>query len=163
MAYDATDFVSQSQPSDAEKEPLSPTPRLLDRDPKSLTEPRERLEYLRDFLREKVDPAKFDMQNFSADPSDGDFCSASQVRTGCGTTACIAGWCQALFTDDSIVDGSEAERLLGLGYMPAQVLFYANAYPMVGCAPTYWDATPNQAANVLDHLLRTGEVDWSVA
>lgn len=133
-------------------------------DPLALTTPRERLEYLRDFLR-GLPAARFNMGNFSetVDGYDTDL-SAYEVRHNCGTTACIAGWAEALFTNSNCIshDG-EATRLLGLSHVAASLLFYANADNEDDGAETYWDATPQQAANVLDHLIRTGEVDWSKA
>lgn len=120
MAYDATDFTA----------PV----RMLDRDPKSLTEPRERLEYLRDFLRE-LPPERFDM-------------AIVEEHRECGTVACIAGWRDHLFGDCDVFPPTANHAEL---FMPR------------GWCDRSFAPTPTQAANVLDHLLRTGDVDWSVA
>lgn len=55
-------------------------------DPLTLTEPRQRLEYMRDFLR-GLPPERFDMGSSDA-PKDA---------RDCGTPACIAGWSIAVF------------------------------------------------------------------
>lgn len=134
MAYDATDFTA----------PV----RLLDRDPKSLTEPRERLEYLRDFLRERVKPKEFDMWGIP-DPHD--------TGTGkCGSPACIAGWALAIMGSDHLCITHIGPAMFGLTVGVSMELFG-------GITPLKAAATPTQAANVLDHLLRTGEVDWTAA
>jgi hypothetical protein len=135
---------------------------LIERDPKSITDPRERLMYLRDFLR-RLPSERFDMNYFAYSAElDSIHVSAEQVRAGCGTTACIAGWCEALFTDNLDVHGTTpAQGLLGLSDGNSSSLFYANDTEDGRLA--YWDATPTQAANVLDNLLKTGVVDWGVA
>lgn len=149
MPYDAENFS---------------TVRLLDVDPKTITDPKERLMYLRDFLRQ-LPPDRFDMNRFAYAGEGVDYISAERVRTDCGTTACVAGWCVALFTDDADIDGSwRARDLLALSDEQSSILFYANAWdPEDEERPTYWGATPQDAANVLEHLIQTGEVDWSKA
>lgn len=152
MAYDSENFiVSQSLPC-AETGPNRPSsplaPRLLDRDPKSLTEPRERLEYLRDFLRARVKPKQFDMWGIP-DPHD--------TGTGkCGSPACIAGWALALMGDDYLCIIEVGPKMFGLTPSASMDLFGE-------ITPVKARATPTQAANVLDHLIRTGEVRWDLA
>lgn len=139
MAYDATDFTA--------------TVRMLDRDPKSLTEPRERLEYLRDFLRE-LPSHKFTMQSWGH----------NLTKEHCGSPGCICGWTNSLFPESPLFigDTDAAGLALGISWRAAKELFE----PVVEQREDYTvyrSATPTQAANVLDHLIRTGEVDWSVA
>lgn len=125
-------------------------------DPLTITEPKARLEYLRDFLR-TLPEERFDILSFADAPGWPEYCddpiSAADVRNDCGTTACIAGWAEALFTEVEDIGGN-AEELLGLGEPVANKLFHG--FPRGNIRPA-------QAADVLDHLIRTGEVDWSVA
>lgn len=150
MAYDATDFV------------VTETPAPVVRDPRSITDPRERVAYLRDFLRE-LPPERFDMASlYSKHGRDtymhGNGEAISYVK-GCGTAACIAGWTIAVFAPKVRVrEGAPiAEDLLGLTDLQGNDLFLPSGF-------TQQDfATPAQAANVLDHYLATGKIDWSVA
>jgi hypothetical protein len=73
---------------------------------------------------------------------------------GCDSAACIGGWTN--FVVGGMGKGMfNAQRALDL---PSPELFY----------PTYegdtnpYDATCAQAVRVLDRLLETGEVDWSI-
>lgn len=161
MAYDSENFiVSQSLPC-AETGPNSPSsplaPRLLDRDPKSLKTPRERLVFLRDFLRE-LPPERFDM---------GDSGDSEDAGTGsCGSPACIGGWSRALFGNpgapwDCIA--TIGASVLDLRRDVAWALFYPDSEICLAPYRSAYTAQPAEAANVLDHLIRTGEVDWSVA
>lgn len=152
MAYDAEHFIATvTKPIDY----------------RAITEPRERLVALSAFLR-GLSPERFDMGYFSSvvgDP-EGEYISATQIRTDCGTTACIAGWAVALFTVNERADGSGlAKNMLGLTDQQAGTLFYANstAYDDDEEAVAYWDATPTQAANVIDNYLATGVIDWGKA
>lgn len=137
--------------------------RHLTVDPLSITEPRERLAYLRDFLR-ALPPSRFNMSYFSHAPADDEHdLRATRIRSDCGTTACIAGWAVALFTYSDVADGmGVASTLLGLPIDVAEPLFYAGM-DLDTDRGGEWDATPAQAADVLTHLLATGEVDWAVA
>lgn len=160
MAYDSENFiVSQSLPC-AETGPDSPsspqTPRLLDRDPKSLTEPRERLEYLRDFLRERAPVELFDMGTC------GDVDDVPMAW--CQTPSCIGGWGRVLFNSPTGIE-HVGRTLLGLPEMKVDALFFpcGAGLPQVGLGSMPNRATPTQAANVLDHLIRTGEVRWDLA
>lgn len=133
MAYDATDFVVT--------EVVAPV-----RDPKSITDPRERVAYLRDFLR-TLPPERFDMADCGAgvweDPE-------------CGSPACMGGWARTLFYPPSALYRSLRDvgvERLGLDGDQAATLFYG-----AGSA-----TTPAQAVAVLDHYLVTGKIDWAVA
>lgn len=130
--------------------------RMLDRDPKSLTEPRERLEYLRDFLRERAPVELFDMGT-CGDVED-------VPKAWCQTPACIGGWGRVLFNSRTSIE-HVGRTLLGLSEEDVTVLFFPSGAgrALVGRGDAPNRATPTQAANVLDHLLRTGDVDWSVA
>lgn len=125
-------------------------------DPLLITEPRARLMYLRDFLR-ALPPERFDIADwFSRDgkgslPSDR---AAQELTEPCGTAACIAGWTVAIFAPRHRGSpGGEAARLLGL---EDDCLFFPPSHKLLAYQPA-------QAADVIDHLLATGEVDWSAA
>jgi hypothetical protein len=102
---------------------------------------RDRVLRLRDFLKALPDK-KFDMRNPGI----------------CGSPACIGGWGLRLFMPDEADEASirVVGPMLGLTDFQACELFFP------GAAAAY-SASPLQAVAVLDHLLATGEVDWSVA
>lgn len=83
---------------------------------------------------------------------------------GCGTVACIAGWCNLINGND--INQSSfyfAQKWLDLSYEEADNLFYANQHP--GWATSYSvleDITAEQAVRTLRHLAETGEIDWTV-
>jgi hypothetical protein len=97
----------------------------------------------------------------------------------CGTSACIAGWANAirlrLSQNTHIVNGwcehDEAANWLGIeaysgfGYdSTADQLFYARNHPDYGNgAEACWSTIPAaQAVRTLRHLAATGNVDWTV-
>lgn len=125
-------------------------------DPLTLTEPRDRLMYLRDFLR-RLPAERFDMGR-AGEPEDAE-------SGECGTAACIAGWARAKFRYAGCSWAQDldplAADLFGLGEADAAALFYpVGAF---NADRDYYAATPDEAAIVLDHLIQTGRVDWSVA
>ena len=81
------------------------------------------------------------------------------MKNWCGTACCIAGWTNALITDDGNARKDEhdffsAERKLGLTRNQALELFSpALTIP-------YSEVTPEQAADVLLRLADAGSVDW---
>ncbi|RWP44341.1 MAG: hypothetical protein EOR04_05310 [Mesorhizobium sp.] len=100
----------------------------------------------------------------------------TNVGFQCNSTACIAGWASLVLgkngeirktarTTSEVDDFYEdfATELLGLDYHTGMRLFEPmNVLIEHGVAD--WDkVTPRQAAKVLRHLARTGEVDWSIA
>ena len=114
-------------------------------DPLTLTTARERLEYLRDFLR-RLPKARFDMGNWP-EPS----------YTRCGTAACIGGWADALFQPGITLPGlAETSDLLGLSGLQLNALCFPERF-------CHGEVTPAEAADVLTHLINTGEVNWAVA
>lgn len=115
----------------------------LTRDPLTITEPRERLEYLRDFLR-ALPAERFSMRDWH-----------------CGTAACIGGWAEQIFFGQFAAD-DKLNRHLGLSEAQHDLLFYPHG-AFLPDGRMAFDASHAQAADVLDHLLKTGEVDWSVA
>lgn len=142
MAFDATDF----QPATV--------------DPLTITEPKERLAYLRDFLRE-LPRERFNMLHFGL--SDGRYGYSTvapvDVFKECGTAACICGWTNVLFGGRETDDEHAAAHILGLDIEASENLFYPH-----GWGSDLWSVIPPSAAvAVLDHLIATGEVDWSVA
>lgn len=118
----------------------------LEIDPLTLSTPRERLEYLAGFLRRQP-PESFDMGVWH-----------------CGAAACIGGWCELIFTGTSYeTEDRNVGALIGLTGSQHNHLFYPHVPDDLEGTWSPYDATPRQAAAVLDHLLNTGEVDWSVA
>lgn len=123
---------------------------------------KERLEALASHI-EKLAPHHCD-----ADAGEGCF-TMSTYFYSCGSPACIAGHCVALFEPELFtktvienpVDNSivlhQAKNLLGLSFGTAQRLFR-----MVGTQRTYLEITPTGAAKVLRHLARTGNVNWGL-
>lgn len=125
----------------------------LTRDPLTITEPRERLEYLRDFLR-KLPAERFDLSIYAGRGGEEDF--SVDVEGDCGTAACICGWAVTKFALACTLDDDEAAgEELGLTRDESYALFI----PAIDRTAV----TPAQASHVIDHLLKTGEVDWSVA
>jgi hypothetical protein len=144
-----------------------PMPTMLNHDPRKLKTPRERLMYLRDFLR-AVPDRKFDMNVWNLgverDPK-----QALSVHY-CGTAACLGGWTDALMGDGSAwsADEDQTAELLGLTPRQGQALFYPApsrrfSRERGGDLITGWLATNREAANVIDHLINTGKVNWSKA
>ncbi len=100
---------------------------------------RERMMKLRDRLA-NMPPNEFSMTNW------------------CGTACCIGGLSEMMFG----IQQTEmmAGRVIGLGDEQSKALFY----PWKGTTTTYDEAkffSPTQAVRVLDHLIETGDVDWS--
>ena len=82
---------------------------------------------------------------------------------GCGSPACIGGWLVEKFQHPKDDDIRDAGRLLlGLTFDQAADLMFPARLNM-GDGENPYRAGPTDAADVLDHLLNTGEVDWSVA
>lgn len=144
MAFDTTDFVVTETPVPV-------------RDPKSITDPRERVAYLRDHIA-KLPRERFDMAVYSmgADYDDGDV-RGPQVLHDCNTRACLCGWTVALFAIDAATDDEgAAASALGLDEDEWRALFI----------PRHKDRGQienREAVAVLDHYLATGKIDWSVA
>lgn len=130
MAYDSTDFVVTETPVPV-------------RDPKSITDPRERVAYLRDFLRAMpTDSPHFNYLDWHS-------------TTPCGTSACIGGWASELFVNSAFrYSIPEARKAMGLTERQGEDLFFNS--DGIG-------SNAHQAANVLDNYLATGWIDWSVA
>lgn len=93
-----------------------------------------------------------------------------EVRAeGCGTCACIAGWASALLgpVTDELEDNEMIEvgsKLLGLEDRTARELFipWINSNLDHSWFQNINDIPPKAGAMVLDHLLETGKVDWSI-
>lgn len=138
MAYDSTDFVVTE----------TPVPETIER---------TNMRRLRDMIA-GLPAERFDMSESGEweDAGAGD----------CGTAACIGGWARALLRRH-VYSIDELAPDLGLTKREATALFYPGSgdsmwAPMSDGRSPY-DATPAQAANVLDHYLATGRIDWSVA
>jgi hypothetical protein len=120
---------------------------------------RENIQKVRDHIA-SLPPERFDVSRFfglGSDelPEDAETAKAGQFVTNCGTTACVGGWTLAVLDPEHSIFGApvRAAELLGIDRSEARELFYGGI-----CV----SAEQRQAVAVLDHLLATGEVDWSV-
>lgn len=97
-------------------------------------------------------------------------CWSEPSPHGCGTCACIGGWAVlTLFPKDdwrrlnSAAGEEEIGRLLGLSHVETDNLFFPINLPEEIYYGGGWSIiTQKNAAEVLNHLLETGEVDWKV-
>lgn len=105
-------------------------------------------------------PDEFNMSYYCWNPKTEEEGTA-QLGHSCGTVACIAGWSSyAAQKLTSVYEGEVLEttsEFLGLDMDATRAL----------CLPDddddhIYSATPLQAANVLEHLARTGEVNWDM-
>lgn len=85
----------------------------------------------------------------------------------CGTPSCIAGWASYIFTGKASLGNSNrvASEILDLPYEKAVDLFLPEEEVLGdGGYKTLEiiDPTPQQAATVLRHLVKTGKVDWLI-
>lgn len=83
----------------------------------------------------------------------------AEAITECGTTACIAGWVQIIFDPDN--DDDTGAREVGQGILDltdeqATALF-------LPFEDRFYRASPDDAADVLEHLAKTGVVNWAEA
>lgn len=131
----------------------------FDAEPSIETTTRDRVIRLRNFLA-TLPPEKFDMWSIG-NPTD-----AAKMGT-CNTPACIGGWGCALFGIPSLFDVAD---YLGLSDAHQMALFYPSGAGHLNGKPRRMangthasKATPQQAVQVLDHYLATGEIDWGVA
>jgi len=119
----------------------------------------ERLTTLRDTLV-ALDPSRFNMKFWARDfETSNPIYSVSALEHNCGTAACIGGWAEALFDPDRKFHHNgvaHAGELLGLDADVAERLFFPRDDDHA------WGATSAQAAKVVDHLINTGRVEWSV-
>lgn len=99
-----------------------------------------------------LEPEQFDM---------GWWGDINHPQHTCDTAACIGGWTEALLSNRALESTPEVGALLGLDAMASAALFYPDAIGRF--VPLSPSTTTTQAVAVLDHLLATGEVDWSVA
>lgn len=94
---------------------------------------------------------RFDMEDWA-----GGLRYGPEELRECGTTACIGGWTNFLFghygRSFRFYDWTLAADTLGLGRDLGRELFFSCVDPAT---------SPAQAVRVLDHLMSTGEVDWS--
>jgi len=84
---------------------------------------------------------------------------AEAFLSDCGTCGCIGGWTNAVFREGVLYSQHAAAKRLGLNEETADALFF----PDQAITGSYDTITIPEAVAVLDHLIETGEVDWSVA
>lgn len=141
---------------------------------------RDNIKIVRDHLLSlPADAGRFDMRWWTG-RSDGDgrrwsvnSVPFSEINHDCGTCACIAGWAATLvpheLTDVTPEDVNMIDlgrKLFGLSQHQATDLFAPWANSAAGLHPSWitqaGNIPPRAGAMVLDHLLATGDVDWSV-
>lgn len=75
----------------------------------------------------------------------------------CGAPACIAGHAKELWGSKEIESSFKvASRVLSLNWDQARMLFVPAGF-------FYQDITPQMAAKVIRHFVKTGEVDYNIA
>lgn len=137
---------------------------------------RARIEKLRDALLAPVPPAPlgqglgFNMHYWRCS---GELAPPDTSGRGCGTTACLAGWTVSLFATAQQITELQGEAWMQTGRMAgsmlklmpwqADELFTPKTNKFDFSSDQADTVTPAMAARVLDHLLATGDVDWSVA
>ena len=123
----------------------------------------------------------FNMESYDQSNDECSF-NGGEVETHvgfqCNTTACIAGWACLVLRDDGMIRAKNdvlspdqidsfpgtARRLLGITVDQANELFEPMNYTDLDRFKVDWNTiTPRQAAKVLRHLAKTGEVDWGRA
>lgn len=131
---------------------------------------RDNILKVREHILALEDQRRFNMNYFLSqiDQEGPSYYDPTVLLHNCGTCACLAGWTAGLL-DDQLTDeqrdrNSIADRgrvLLGLDSSQADRLFHPyNLHPSWG---DEWEAIPPRGAvEVLDHLLETGEIDWSI-
>jgi hypothetical protein len=125
---------------------------------------KERILLLANVIENATPPAKhpnltFEMSSFWWGPEDEGFSPAEEGYHTCGTTACIAGWAVALFTEEEASEANipmMAQDVLELTYQQADSLFIPEL------SRRYEDITPAIAAQVLRRFAETGLIDWEV-
>lgn len=118
--------------------------------------PRERLDYMIDYL-EKLDPLRFDMSTvWSQHEEIYDFPDTEspmpELEADCGSAGCILGWCRVLFGFEKRDAGDQ----LGMTEDEAAEAFFPNGDAIV-CRD------PKAAARMLRIYRDEGMVDWDRA
>jgi hypothetical protein len=130
---------------------------------------RENIQKVRDYLSNLPD-GRFAIgtwffvpgTGFSHTLHDRGFTNATALEGSCGTVACIAGHTLACLEPDGTIPAMvspKAAELLGLSTDEAFALF--EGYDVANLDDPD-EITTADAVRVLDHLLETGEVDWSI-
>lgn len=107
----------------------------------------ENIKKVRDHIA-SLPPERFDMNRWPG---------VGELRK-CGTAACIGGWGAAVLFKRGGRTSVVVSRRMGLSDIQGHRLFY----PMNGPRVVWEDYTTADAVRVLDHLLATGKVDWSI-
>lgn len=99
----------------------------------------------------------FDMHVWNEDWCDAD------LPNDCGTASCIGGTAQVLFGLDTatevylfLSDTEDDQGVVDEDWTTLHDLFFPHE------GHIYWNATPEQAAKVIRHLVATGKVEWSI-
>jgi hypothetical protein len=122
-------------------------------------EAKANIKLVRDTI-EALDPSRFNMALWNT----SDFYNKGfgDLVHQCGTCGCIGGWTEAvLVPDKTFQNDAVTATMLGLSSYEAWKLFYPRGLP--DWSGGHWsNILPKHAVQVLDHLLETGEVDWSI-
>lgn len=143
MPFDSTDFQAEiAAPVSAE------------------TLNRANIKRVRDVIA-ALDASRFDMSVFASDGENE--IPTSRLEHNCNTAACIGGWTAATFRWRGCASEAQdfAAAQLGLTEDQERALFMPNRFDQ-GISWGGDDITQAEAVMVLDRLIETGEVDWSV-
>lgn len=107
-------------------------------------------------------PEQFDMSWWAGNPTVQANIQPADLLHNCGTCGCIGGWTEALLFPRLGADWPERGDYeiggaLGLSDAQSDELFYPSG---IG---NWKSISIQKAVAVLDHLMATGNVDWSVA
>ena len=127
------------------------------------------IEYIRDYLAKIVHGQQQSPVGFNMGVWHDDAGYTDHTKHKCGTTACLGGWAGILLRKDGRPRSKplwdydagiyEAEKRLGLDHWTASDLFFMHGLTCY----TPEDINVHQAVKCLDHLLKTGRVDWNKA
>jgi hypothetical protein len=120
------------------------TPMLAQEGRENLTKVRNVIEFL--------DPSRFNMAQWNTANS------PNELAHKCETAGCIGGWAEPILLSED-----ETAQLLGLSPSEGYALFYPSECGTPEWVSRSWqELKPKHAVQVIDHLLGTGKVDWSV-
>lgn len=126
---------------------------------------RENIQKVRDHIA-AIPASRFNMGSYFDGPTTEARTYRGMAEGACGSCACIAGHALALLVPNGRSGDyvMRARRLLGLNNREALRLFEPESqdYWFMGEELRHESVTRDEAVRVLDHLLETGKVDWSI-
>lgn len=125
---------------------------------------KERLTEVALWLEAGAPERKFNMNRFlNTDET-------TPLSNWCGTECCIAGYAVTKYAPEQVISAEMygnvddiARDLLGLSNEDARQLFYAKSPLGYSYTGQWEDISPYDAAIVVRNLIKTGEVNWSLA